>query len=83
MILPSTPPAGAKHVADKMCELVSTLAIACAPGRTVQVTVSIGAATTVPARGESSRVLIEAADAALYEAKREGKNRAILRQIGD
>lgn len=42
--------------------------------RTVQVTVSIGAAERTPERSKPSQVL-EAADAALYKAKKNGRNR--------
>jgi diguanylate cyclase (GGDEF)-like protein len=39
------------------------------------VTISAGVATIVPARDNSSEELVRAADAALYEAKRAGRNR--------
>jgi len=38
------------------------------------VTVSIGCSTIVPQLGEQALTLIEAADAALYTAKRAGRN---------
>lgn len=41
---------------------------------TVHVTVSIGCATCRPARAESLAALIKAADEALYEAKKRGRN---------
>jgi two-component system chemotaxis family response regulator WspR len=44
------------------------------------VTVSIGVAWAEPRHGELSLALIEAADVALYEAKRSGKNRTMLQE---
>ncbi len=41
------------------------------------VTVSAGVATHIPGRGEEPALLIEAADSALYRAKREGRNRVV------
>lgn len=41
------------------------------------VTVSIGIAATVPAAGQSALLLIEAADAGLYIAKRRGRNSVV------
>jgi diguanylate cyclase (GGDEF)-like protein len=44
------------------------------------VTVSVGVAA-LPAHGESSKALLEAADAALYRAKREGRDRVVLADL--
>jgi two-component system, chemotaxis family, response regulator WspR len=41
------------------------------------VTASVGVATMVPSRGSASRALVEAADAALYRAKRAGRNQVV------
>lgn len=44
------------------------------------VTMSVGVAA-MPAHGESSRALLEAADAALYRAKREGRDRVVVAEL--
>ncbi|WP_242541445.1 diguanylate cyclase [Phormidium pseudopriestleyi] len=45
------------------------------------VTVSLGIATTIPTEQENPESLIAAADAALYEAKSQGRDRAILKEL--
>lgn len=76
LILPLTPLAGAQQQAQRLCEGIAALRIP-HRGSTVDasVTISVGCATLVPRRGELSTLLIDSADAALYEAKRRGKNR--------
>ena len=82
VVLPGTSLQGAGLIAESICRSVEALRIAHgAPGAGALVTVSVGGATTMPVRGSSSTHLLAAADEALYEAKRSGKNRAVLRDL--
>jgi diguanylate cyclase (GGDEF)-like protein len=47
--------------------------------RIVTVTISIGVAS-FPEDGDNEEELIQAADAALYDAKRRGRNRVVVRE---
>jgi diguanylate cyclase (GGDEF)-like protein len=73
MVLPETDSGGAQLVAERTREQVSGLAI---PG-VGKVTVSLGIAS-VPEHAVDRDELMEAADRALYLAKRDGKNRTRL-----
>jgi two-component system chemotaxis family response regulator WspR len=81
MILTTTPLSGASFMAEKLRSAVRDLQLLHG-GSTVgeHLTVSIGGASTIPQRGGSSLQLIEAADKALYEAKRSGKNRGVIHE---
>jgi len=73
IILPDTPLAGARHVAESLCREVATLAMV-SGGRTIAVSASLGVATAAHADlGVTG--LIERADGAMYQAKRLGRNR--------
>lgn len=75
-LLPHTDPVGALQMAERIRSAVATLTFDY-EGQPIPVTVSIGCATTVPARNYVSDKMIAAADAALYEAKRSGRNRVV------
>lgn len=79
VILPNTDGAGAREVAENIRASIAELAILHGANESGLVTVSIGAAAMQPvssAQPESS-MLIAAADAALYEAKRTGRDRVV------
>ena len=77
LALPETPKAGAVEVAERVRERIAATRIdGVEGGGAISVTASIGVAT-MPDDGNDTRGLIAAADAALYEAKRAGKNRVI------
>jgi len=81
-VLPGTDLAGAKVLGERICRRVEALGIAHgAPGAGGFVTVSVGGASGSPVRGGQATDLLAAADEALYRAKHEGKNRAVLREL--
>jgi diguanylate cyclase (GGDEF)-like protein len=73
-ILPGTTAAGAAIVAENICEAVRSAAIPHERSPFGVVTVSAGVAAAVPA-GNHDGTLFEAADASLYRAKANGRNR--------
>jgi diguanylate cyclase (GGDEF)-like protein len=73
--LPETGLEGALELAERIRARIESEAIPRIDGTgTLKITASVGAAS-MPASTDSARGLIAAADAALYEAKRAGKNR--------
>lgn len=85
LLLPDTEAAGCKLVGERIQRELRKLGIdhaQNAPG--LRVTVSLGGATFAPAFrvGSSISALIEAADQALYEAKRRGRDRIVMSPAG-
>lgn len=73
IVLPDTPLIGAQQVAESVRQTMATLTMV-AGGKTIPVTVSVGIAAAGPAE-PGVTALIGRADDALYQAKREGRNR--------
>jgi two-component system cell cycle response regulator len=73
LILPGTDLEGGAQVAERIRFSLARRIVLAADGTPIPVTASFGVAATPPARTGSE--LFAAADAALYEAKRAGKNR--------
>ena len=75
-LLPGLSLADAYVVAEHLRTRVEALRIPHPSGKDAIVTVSAGVASVVPGHGPASR-LTSAADAALYEAKRRGRNQSV------
>jgi diguanylate cyclase (GGDEF)-like protein len=79
-VLPGTDAEGAGHLAQEMLARVLALELEHSRSQTHdRVTVSIGVAAMIPRPEDSSRQLVALADAALYDAKAQGRNRVVLR----
>jgi diguanylate cyclase (GGDEF)-like protein len=75
IVLPGTDLDGAAHLAERARRALEERTILAPDGRRIHVTVSLGVASfPEAARGDG---LVAAADGALYEAKRSGKNRVV------
>jgi hypothetical protein len=74
LLLPDTHVRIAIETAEQLRRKVEELHIAHAEAPTGFVTISVGIASLEPKRHQDSQVLVQAADAALYAAKRRGRN---------
>jgi diguanylate cyclase (GGDEF)-like protein/PAS domain S-box-containing protein len=77
IVLPDTDRQGAFDQAQRLRQAVEDIRIAHAGSEHGIVTVSVGCATGIAQQSAHATTLLEAADRALYEAKRTGRNRVI------
>lgn len=85
VLLPNTTLAQAVEVAEKLRLVTGSLPVTLGPsedGPTREVSVSVGVTSLDDVRAEEVQTLLEAADRALYEAKRGGRNRVVARAAG-
>jgi diguanylate cyclase (GGDEF)-like protein len=75
ILLPGTPAAGALESAERLRMAVLAQGIRHSGSASQVVTVSIGCATMIPREGAGVDDIVAAADAALYAAKKGGRNR--------
>ena len=74
LLLPHTRAVDAFRIADRVRDHISGLSLHTADGQSVQVTVSVGVAALDAGSRRGLSELLAAADAALYRAKRDGRN---------
>jgi diguanylate cyclase (GGDEF)-like protein len=77
LLLPNTDTARAIQIGEMVRAAIWGLGVPHATSAYQQVTVSIGVASATPAELDQPKDLIEAADAALYAAKRRGRNTVV------
>ena len=81
LLMPDTDAGQAQHVVAAIREAIRQLAIEHAAAATGTVlSVSVGGATLAPRGSETAAELFDSADALLYRAKKEGRNRVIWRE---
>jgi diguanylate cyclase (GGDEF)-like protein len=68
-----------QDIAERLRDAVENLKIDTDPGAQDSVTVSVGVSLVLPAFGRTPQAALHLADQALYEAKRAGRNRVIVR----
>lgn len=82
VLLPRTDLAGAREVAERIRQMVQEAPFVLPEGDTVSATLSVGLAM-LPAGATSFAELLSAADRALYEAKRGGRNRTVAAGVAE
>jgi len=78
VLLPATTVEAATAIAETLRHAIHAVRVQ-APARRISVTASIGVAV---GRGEAPDILVDRADAALYLAKREGRDRLVVSEAG-
>lgn len=74
LILPDTSAEGAVQVVEDLLARTRAMEVPAGPGQTLQITLTVGIYTRVPASDSEPRHYFEGADAALYRAKAAGRD---------
>jgi len=82
VVMPGTGPAEAAAAAERLRLAVEAIKFNATAGLQMPLTVSIGVACSSIAEG-SPEALLQAADTALYDAKRNGRNRVAMARTAD
>ena len=79
VLLPGAPAEHAGDVAERLRQAIAAVQVALAQGGDVQVTASIGVALIDASRQDTPEHWLAEADAALYQAKHNGRNQVVCR----
>lgn len=77
-IAPATDGEHAMQMAQRVCDALAALAIPHALSEWGYLSVSIGVVAMLPHEDNSAQALLRAADLAMYQAKKQGRNRVVL-----
>ena len=87
LVLPDTPLADARRLAERLAEAIRATPVALSAGEEVPLSVSVGVAALDDADGSDAHIaatsLLERADGAMYAAKQAGRDRVVARQAPD
>ena len=78
LLLPGTHPGEARAIAERVRRAVRSTVVHAADGAEVRITISCGVASGVPVGDEGGQAIYAAADAAMYRAKRTGRDRTCV-----
>jgi diguanylate cyclase (GGDEF)-like protein len=79
VLLPETTLEGARAVAERLQRFLARSPILAGSGRDIRTTASFGVAQLI--EGEPAEALLRRADAALYQAKADGKNQVVAAEV--
>lgn len=78
VVLPNTQAREAFHWAERLCQAVRKAPMTLPNGRLLHVTISVGVYAGMPMHGSTWERMVGAADAAMYVAKRNGRDRVAM-----
>jgi len=82
LVLGETDAVGALWIAERVCKMIADLKVTHYATDSKHVSISCGVVTVMPDEKVALDTLVQSADAALYQAKRSGRNRVVTGKYG-